>query len=136
MGLVINRPTEFETDELLGDLEAVSGYSGPIFWGGPVEMNSARALLRTDTPPEGSELIADSVYRVPIGDWLRYAPTNPTRLRFFIGYAGWAGGQLDREMALGSWHVVPASDGHVFADDPATLWKRLTPPRQHRVVLH
>ena len=135
MGIVVNRPTEIQTGELLTDLDGVYGYSGTLFWGGPVEMNSLRALLRTDTPPEGAEAIVDSVHYVPIDDWLKDAPTDMASLRFFIGYAGWAAGQLDREMALGHWHVVPASDEHVFAEDPRALWKRLTPPREQRVVM-
>jgi putative transcriptional regulator len=135
MGIVVNRPTEIETGELLADLDAISGYSGTLFWGGPVQMNSLRALLRTDTPPEGGEAIVDSVHYVPIDDWLKDAPMDLASLRFFIGYAGWAAGQLDREMALGSWHVVPASDEHIFAEDPRVLWKRLTPPREHRAAV-
>ena len=135
MGIVVNRPTEIETQELLTDLDDISGYSGTIFWGGPVKMNSLRALLRTDKPPEGAEAIVDSVYQVPIDDRLKHAPMDPASLRFFIGYAGWAAGQLDREMALGSWHVVPASDETVFAKDPRALWKRLTPPREHHATV-
>jgi putative transcriptional regulator len=133
MGIVVNRPTVIETGELLADLDDIHDYSGKLFWGGPVGMNSLRVLLRTDTPPEGADAIVDSVHYVAIGDWLKDAPMDLASLRFFIGYSGWTAGQLDREMALGSWHVVPASDEHVFAEDPRILWKRLTPPREHRV---
>lgn len=132
MGIVVNRPTEIEPEELLADVDAISGYNGAIYWGGPVQMNSLRALLRTDTPPKDAEAIVDSVHQVPIGDWLKDSPTDLASLRFFIGYAGWDAGQLDREMDRGSWHVVPASNEHVFAEDPRALWNRLTPPREYR----
>lgn len=133
MGIVVNRPTEVEPEELLGDVDATSAYSGKIYWGGPVQMNSLRALQRTDTPPEGAQGVIDSVYQVPIDDGLKDGWTDPANLRFFIGYAGWGAGQLDREMDRGSWYVLPASHEHVFAEDPRALWKRLTPPREHRV---
>ena len=135
MGIVINRPTEVEPQELLEDVEPIAGYSGPIYWGGPVQMNSLRALLRTDTSPSGAEAIVGSVHQVSIDDALKIAPTDSANLRFFIGYAGWSAGQLGSEMARGSWHVVPATDELVFAEDPHTLWKRLTRPRELRAAL-
>jgi putative transcriptional regulator len=131
MGIVVNRPTEVEPEELLADVDAISAYSGTLYWGGPVQMNSLRALLRTDTPPRGAEAIVDSVHLVRIDDTLKDKPADLASLRLFIGYAGWSAGQLDHEMARGSWHVVPASDETVFAENPRALWKRLTPPREH-----
>ncbi len=53
------------------------------------------------------------------------------RFLFLLGYAGWGPGQLEGEMALGSWVVVPlrGSDGPmglsaawVFDADPADMW--------------
>ena len=42
---------------------------------------------------------------------------------------------MDREMDLGSWHVVPALEEHVFVDDPRALWKKLAPPSVHRAAV-
>jgi len=136
MGIVVNRPTEVEPEELLADVDAISGYSGTIYWGGPVRMNSLRALLRTDIPPKGAQPVIDLVYQVPIDDGLKDALADLASLRLFIGYAGWDAGQLDREMDRGSWHVVPASHEHVFAEDPRALWKQLAPPREYRAATH
>jgi putative transcriptional regulator len=102
MGIVVNRPTEVEPEELLADVDAISAYSGTLYWGGPVQMNSLRALLRTDTPPRGAEAIVDSVHLVRIDDTLKDKPADLASLRLFIGYAGWSAGQLDHEMARGS----------------------------------
>ena len=135
MGLVVNRPTEIKLKELVDDVDAITEYSGTLYYGGPVQMHSLRALLRTDTPPEGSEPIIDSVYLVHIDSKLEAAPVDPANLRFYIGYAGWGAGQLDREMKRGSWHVVPASAEQIFAEDPRALWKLLTPPREHRATV-
>ena len=134
IGIVVNRPTDIKPEELVADVEAFSGYGGTLYWGGPVHMNSLRALLRTGTPPKGAEAIVDSVHLVHIDEKLKDAPADLTSLRFFIGYAGWGAGQLNREMERGSWHVVPALGEHIFAEDPRTLWKRLTPPREHRAT--
>ena len=63
-------------------------------------------LLNLDTPVE----IADGAY---------------THLRIFAGYAGWGSGQLDGELELGLWHVVPALPVDVFDPEPETLWRRV-----------
>jgi putative transcriptional regulator len=85
--------------------------------------------------PEGAEKIIDSVYVMPVSDAMENAPADASHLRLFLGYAGWSPGQLDYEIARGSWHVVPASEDVVFAEEPAKLWKRLSPPREHRAAV-
>ena len=98
-----------------------------MYWGGPVHMNSIRALMQTDTPTKGADLILESVYLVPFNEELKKSLGDASRLHFFIGCAGWAPGQLDRELAIGSWQVLPASADIVFAKDPGLVWKRLAP---------
>ena len=134
-GLVVNRPTDVSPDELLADEEGIADYDGTLFWGGPVQMDSLRALLRTDEPPEEAEKILDSVYLVSLEDALQQGPTDPARLRLYIGYAGWAPGQLDYELARGSWRVVPATDELVFAEAPRELWKQLAPAHEQRAAV-
>ena len=133
-GLVVNRPTEVKPEEILDDEEGIAGYTGTLFWGGPVHMDSLRALLRTDEPPEGAEKIVASVYLVSFEAALEQGPADPAALRLFIGYAGWAPGQLDYELARGSWRVLPGSDDLVFDDEPETLWKRLAPAEEQRAA--
>ena len=133
-GLVVNRPTEVRPEELLDDEAGIAGYTGTLFWGGPVHMDSLRALLRTDEPPEDAEKIVASVYLVSFEAALEQGPADPAALRLFIGYAGWAPGQLDYELARVSWRVLPGSDDLVFADEPETLWKRLAPAQEQRAA--
>jgi putative transcriptional regulator len=133
IGIVINRPTDIPPREIASDVEAFSDYSGTLYWGGPVQMGRLLALMRTDTPPEDSEPIIDSVHQVRVDDGLKGVSADPGSLRFFIGYAGWSAGQLDHEIARGSWHVLPATVEHVFAEDPRSLWKRLAPQPELRV---
>lgn len=135
MGIVVNRPTEIALQDVVEDVDDLAGYRGPLFWGGPVQMGVLHALLRTDEPPEGVDAVIDSVYYVSTDEGLKNAPEDEVSLRFFVGYAGWGAGQLDRELARGSWHVVPASDEAVFAEDPDALWKRLSPPVEHTAIL-
>jgi putative transcriptional regulator len=134
-GLVVNRPTDVEPRELFADGEAFESYRGTLYWGGPVQMDSLRALLHTDEPPEDAEKIIESVYLVSFDEALEQGAKDASAVRLLIGYAGWAPGQLDYELERGSWRVTPASAELVFADDPRDLWKRLSPAQEQRAGL-
>ena len=48
--------------------------------------------------------------------------TGVERVRIFAGYAGWGGGQLEGELAMGAWWVTDAAVDDVFCAEPARLW--------------
>ena len=52
--------------------------------------------------------------------------------RVYVGYAGWAPGQLDKEILFGSWHIIPATEEIVFTEDPDEIWQQLAPPQHYR----
>lgn len=131
-GLVINRRSEAELADLFPDSELLADYSGALFWGGPVRMMTMRALLRSDSPPADAIEIVTGVYQVPVDDSLENYLVDDATLRFYAGYAGWAPGQLDRELQLGSWDVVAASAGKVFAAEPESVWHSLRPEPEFR----
>ncbi|MDX1405958.1 MAG: YqgE/AlgH family protein [Woeseiaceae bacterium] len=135
LGLVVNRPMQAEATEVLPDLEGMEHYRGSLYWGGPVQIASLRALLRTDSPPAGAVKVLEEVYLVAPGGPLPAGVNDPGELRYFLGYAGWGPGQLDGELVHGSWHLVEASSEAVFDADAASIWRRLTPPEAIRVAL-
>ena len=47
------------------------------------------------------------------------------RIKPFVGYAGWSGGQLECELSSGSWLVAEARADLIFESDH-TSWGRLT----------
>jgi putative transcriptional regulator len=46
------------------------------------------------------------------------------RLVFLVGYAGWGPGQLEREIAQGSWLSSPATAEMVYEWTPSEVWSR------------
>ena len=44
-------------------------------------------------------------------------------VRLILGYAGWAAGQLEREMKEGSWLVLKAKIEHILQTEPSRMWK-------------
>jgi len=132
VGLVVNRPMNAALAEAMPDFSGLDEYTGSLYWGGPVDLNTIRALLRAESRPENAARIFDGVFMVPPDYAVTDDADDASKLRFFLGYAGWAAGQLDSELAEGSWHVVPASTEFVFTDNPANSWRKLVPPKIHR----
>ena len=87
-------------------------------------------LLRSTDPPADATQVADDVYvsasRTAL-ESLYQQSVDASRLRIYAGHAGWSPGQLEREIADGGWHLVPARMDEVFATDPRRVWERLVP---------
>lgn len=96
-----------------------------LFTGGPVEPTRAWILTsRPDTDPEALEVIA--------GVYLSASPTLVRRtlesapdpgIRMVVGYAGWGAGQLDVELAQGSWLMAPVEADLIFDTSADTMWE-------------
>lgn len=123
-GLVINRPAR------------VKKFPFPIFAGGPCESEGllmlhghAEWLDDSDSQPVG---LPPGVY-MGNATCLQYVEEPQAgidlRFRLFKGYSGWAPGQLESELAVGAWSVVPANAQLVFDTPPDELWERLAPSR-------
>ncbi|SNR27628.1 Putative transcriptional regulator, AlgH/UPF0301 family [Actinomadura mexicana] len=130
LGVVLNRPTEILVDRVLPPwAELVTG-PAVVFQGGPVALENALALARLpgEDEPLGWRALdgGTEVARVGLVD-LEAPPgllaAELLQLRVFAGYAGWSPGQLRSEVEDGSWYLVPAEAGDVFAGDPERLWQ-------------
>ncbi|MGD8637060.1 MAG: YqgE/AlgH family protein [Gammaproteobacteria bacterium] len=130
MGLVINRPAAILPEQVLPEIAGLSGYDGPLFFGGPVQVQSILFLVRASDPPEPSRHMVGDIYLSgsrTLLDSLTQGSAHAGHLRIFAGYAGWAPGQLDHEIRRGGWHVTEATEDIVFCDDPETVWKQVLP---------
>jgi putative transcriptional regulator len=128
-GLIVNRPAQAE------------GLPWPLFAGGPCPSPGLLMLhghpewaeLSSDTPEsEKEDELAPGIYSGDAACLDRATQTEegqPLRFRVFSGYAGWGGGQLEGEMAVGAWAVVPANGSLLFDTPVEELWERMAPPR-------
>lgn len=129
LGVVLNRPMTVAVSDVLAIGDDVVSPPGVLFEGGPVSPDTAIAVglpapdapagvvaWRPSTPPYVTvDLDADP-------DLLARAVR---RLRVFAGYAGWAAGQLESEIAEGAWYVVDCLPDDVFGSEPETSWRRV-----------
>ena len=131
MGFVVNRPTETRAAEAVAMEPPLSGDSGMRLWtGGPVEPQRGFLLLGDDPQVDDSERISDGFHlTASVAVLRRLLESDPTalagqRCRLLLGYAGWAPGQLDSELAASAWLTVPPDADLVFDTPPDQMWER------------
>jgi putative transcriptional regulator len=126
VGVVLNRPSPMPVGERIPGWEGRSAEPALFFVGGPVGRSGIVGLARAGRPVEPS----DDGWTPVLGPFgmvdLERRPDDlvpsPECVRLFSGHAGWAPGQLEREIELGGWFVVGAEPDDLFTDDPAELW--------------
>jgi putative transcriptional regulator len=128
VGLVIDRPTEMTLSMLLPEIKGLEGRPDAVYLGGPVAMTQFLMLVRAPSQPEGARQVFADVYvsssRELLLSMIADSPGGES-FRVYAGYAGWAPGQLDREVARGGWHVMSAASDLVFDEQPSQVWPRL-----------
>jgi putative transcriptional regulator len=137
VGLMLNRRTEVPVSRALDGLKGAGGRSDAVFAGGPVELPNVLALLRTSTMPEGAEHVTGKVYMVPTEALLEKTLAkrpDAADFRVYLGYCGWAPGQLENETQQGFWRVLNGSADIVFDPEPDTLWSRLIERAEERIA--
>ena len=136
VGLILNRSTNVLLSKALPDIPALKGTSYQLFAGGPVEPTRLLLLFRLKEPPTDARSVFDGVYlgRTPKVLESIITQAKPTEtFQAFAGFAAWVPRQLEAEMRLGAWAILPPDSSSIFDKDPATLWQdslnRLQAPR-------
>lgn len=122
-GVILNRPTSRSLAELIPG-ERFKPFLDPIFLGGPVELQGLFAVFRADKAPGQALALLPGLYlAIHAGTVDELLGSPPAKIRFFVGYSGWAPGQLRAEMDRGDWLAVDADADTVFLKDTSGLWR-------------
>lgn len=137
MGLVLNRRAAHITlPRLLEQLDITAAGSRPlairvgsmaVHVGGPVESSRGFVLHSSDYFAADSTLpINESVCLTATIDILRAIAkgSGPDKAILALGYAGWAPGQLEREIQSNGWLNCPADPDIIFDGDLESKYER------------
>jgi putative transcriptional regulator len=121
MGIVINQPLDLSVEEIFEHLQITSrqDFSGmPVMAGGPVQIDHGFVLHRNcEASWEASLKVTGEITLTTSRDILRAIANNtgPQEHLIALGYAGWAAGQLEQELAENSWLTLPADSDVIFS---------------------
>ena len=125
LGLVVNRRTEHHIMDVLPQTSGLHERAGLVYSGGPVQKDNLLILHRVSKLVPESQPIFDGVCLGGDLTALEEVSSEGEQtdlVRVYMGYAGWAPGQLQFELSGGSWIVLPADLRLVFARDPQQMW--------------
>lgn len=123
-GFVLNKQYELTLDELITNFE---GYPIPVFYGGPVQVDTIHFLHQYPELIPGGQEVLKGIYWG--GDFemvtqlVKNNEIDYSKIRFFLGYSGWSDGQLNDELKEKTWLTVSATRNLVFHPAPEELWK-------------
>jgi putative transcriptional regulator len=86
------------------------------------------ALVRSRAKLEEAKHVLADIYMISNKTSLEKTISSNSAansLRLYLGYAGWDAGQLEWELGMEAWNVLPANPAVVFDAHPETLWSRL-----------
>jgi putative transcriptional regulator len=130
LGIVINRPLGDRPLalllEALGEKDPSVAGAVRIFAGGPVQPDIGFVLHSTDYHRPDTVDIDSRVAMTSSREVLRDIGNKrgPNKSLIAFGYAGWAPGQLEAELAHGFWYTTPQDANLVFDEDRDGLWDR------------
>jgi putative transcriptional regulator len=142
LGLVMNRPMDVDVSSVLPAWQPYTTAPGRLFQGGPVQLDSALGLVAmpgvtngNGTEQAGVRLLIGSIGLVDLDARPEQIAPGLAGLRIFAGYAGWAPGQLEGEIAEGAWYVVDSEARDAFTDEPQQLWREVLRRQRGRLAM-
>lgn len=119
MGLIVNRPLDLYLDEILEQLDLEPHNSRgreKVLAGGPVDIERGFVLHTPGGQWHSTMSVSDDVSLTMSKDILAAIAHNegPSHSLVALGYASWAAGQLEGEVADNVWLISPADSEVIF----------------------
>jgi len=120
LGLVVNRPLDMMLTKLLEQVSipvsAEQCGAIPIHFGGPVQTDRGFVLHEPVGKWQSTLSVSSEIGLTTSKDILQAVACGkgPRQMLITLGYAGWAPGQLEHELAQNAWLTVAARDDVIF----------------------
>lgn len=124
LGIIVNKPTDLNLRGLLEQIKITPQTDDfhvvPVHFGGPVQVDRGFVLHRPAGGWQSTLPVGDDIGLTTSKDILEAVARGegPKHMLVTLGYAGWAPGQLEHELAQNAWLTVPARADILF-DMPA-----------------
>ncbi len=123
VGFILNKPLDITITEAIPDFPAFDKFS---FFGGPVQRDQLYFIHTMGEKIEGSFPIGNGLFWLgnfeQVKQLIADRKITSSEIRFFIGYAGWEPGQLEKELKEKSWFVANVDPDIIFNVDSSAMW--------------
>lgn len=124
IGFILNKPVDMKVTEVLPDFP---GTNATLSLGGPVSTNTIHYIHTYGSIIPKSIEVLEGIFWGGEYDYLQRIIEsegyNSARLRFFLGYSGWASGQLEEELKANAWQVSEIPPAKIMNANTHNLWK-------------
>lgn len=127
IGFVLNQVSEMTIGSLLPELE---GCDFKVFTGGPLGLETLSFIHCCHDKLQSGVHIVGDIYvggdRELMYDLINSGEIREEDVKFFIGYTGWSGEQLDQEMAEEEWFVADQFHRELpFENTRQEMWREV-----------
>ncbi len=133
VGLMINRPADFGFERVLQQLNLANrplhDINVPVLMGGPVQPERGFIVHPAGMGHWESSHDIDARWAITTSrDILASLANNdgPEPALLVLGYAGWAAGQLERELSDNAWLTAEATEQILFHTEAGQRWQAAT----------
>ncbi len=130
-GVIVNRPLHLKLKDLFQNQHQGFAITDVVWFGGPVEPQRGLFLHNIPLVPMRNPItLENDLYICGNLDSVEYIANlrgkgldQDQHFRFFLGYSGWAPGQLEHELRQSSWLHCKATRSLILETTPEDLWE-------------
>ncbi len=124
MGLIINKPLPIFVNDIIKEFKYIDDI--PLYKGGPVATDTL-FYLHTLANISGAIPVSKGLYLNgdfdEIKKYILQGNKVDQHIRFFLGYCGWGGEQLNDELKENTWLVSKEDKDYLMNSDTKGMWK-------------
>lgn len=131
MGILVNHTIgNIRCGDILSQLNIkpseINCGNAPVYFGGPIESAKGFILHTSDYFSSGTQIIHSNISLTSTVDILQDIALGkgPNKRILALGCAGWAPGQIEKELKENAWITIPANEAIVFDYHNEEKWQQ------------
>ncbi len=136
LGVIFNKRLTIPFNEIV---QGFPDFKADVYLGGPVETDRIFFIHTIGEMIPDSYKISDGLYWSGninvLKSMIKMDLIKPHEVRFYVGYAGWDGGQLRNELKANTWLVGKFSSKQLLTTMPGKMWKSFVRQMGKRYML-